>query len=200
MRVRTLLNPFKCLQRYEKKPWDTVFPTFNGQIDVEIGFGTGSFARQYALNNPGRNLVAFEIRKKLVTLAQERLATEGITNAHLLWGNGHYGLEDMFDDGSIDRLFIFHPDPWPKMRQIRRRLINEAFLTLAAKKLKVGGRLFLATDVPALWEYMQKVLTAVPTLVSCQDDLFWQTEYQTRWKEMSLEQNRSLFYGTFERR
>ncbi len=200
MRVRTLLNPFKCLTRHEKKPWSEVFPNFNGLLDVEIGFGSGSFAWTYGENNPTRHLVGFEIRHRLVTFAQDKVREKSLTNVHLLAGTGQFGLVDLFDDESIDRIFIFHPDPWFKKRQLRRRLINNDFVALAARKLKPSGQLLVATDVPDLWEYMNAILLASPNLTPVNNTAFWENEYQTRWKEMSEEKQRSLHYGTFEKK
>jgi tRNA (guanine-N7-)-methyltransferase len=200
VRVRTLLNPFKCLTRHEKKPWAEIFPNFNGLLDVEIGFGTGSFAWTYGENNPTRNLVGFEIRHKLVTFAQDKVREKGLTNVHLLPGTGQFGLIDLFENESIDRLFIFHPDPWFKPRQIRRRLVNPEFIALAATKLKPGGIIFLATDVPDLWEDMTHAVSTEPLLQAIENNLFWTTEYQTRWKEMSEEKQRNLHFGAFEKK
>lgn len=198
MRVRTLLNPFKCPQRFTSQDWNGLFPEFQGNLDVEIGFGTGSFIRHYAQANLERSIVGFEIRKKWVDFAQEKVNEQKITNAYLVWGNGHFGLEDMFQDQSIDRLFIFHPDPWEKHRHHKRRIISLEFLELAHKKLKPNHNLYLATDVPELWVDMLATIKTSEKFIQTSDDEFWTMHYQTRWKEMSLQHNRSLFYGTFQ--
>ncbi|GEM_PF-782744 len=198
MRVRTLLNPLSCPQRFSKQKWTEIFPNFTGTLDVEIGFGTGSFLDQYATANPTHALVGFEIRKKLVDWAQERITAQKLENVFLVWGNGTFGLHDMFEDKSIDRLFVFHPDPWPKRTHHKRRVLNQDFLTLAYTKLKHNGRLYVATDVPELWDFMLKNILISKKFTPIQDDYFWSTFYKTRWKEMSEEHNRSLFFGTFQ--
>lgn len=200
MRVRTLLNPLSCPQRFSKQKWAEIFPRFTGILDVEVGFGTGSFLDQYAAANPTHALVGFEIRKKLVDAAQELITASKLDNVFLVWGNASFGLQDMFEDNSIDRIFVFHPDPWPKRTHHKRRVINQEFLTLAQKKLKQNGFLYVATDVPELWEVMLKTIETSEKFVPVQDDYFWSTFYKTRWKEMSEEHNRSLFFGTFQAR
>ena len=200
MRVRTLLNPLSCPQRFLKQQWSEIFPHFADILDVEVGFGTGSFLDQYGQANPDHALVGFEIRKKLVDAAQERISAAKLENVFLVWGNGTFGLHDMFADNSIDRLFVFHPDPWPKRTHHKRRVINQDFLALAQTKLKKNGCLYLATDVPELWDFMFKTIIISEKFTVVQDDYFWSTFYKTRWKEMSEEHNRSLFYGTFQAR
>ena len=199
MRIRTLLNPFSCRQRYTKYIWQEQFPNFQGILDVEIGFGRGDFLERYAVLKPTHALVGFEIRKQLVTAAQERLWAKNIDNALLIWGNGQYGLEDLFDDGSINHLFIFHPDPWLKNGQRKRRLISPQFLQLAAHKLKPGGLMSLATDVPNVWQYMTQQVEASGHFTAVANDEFWLNDYHTRWKEISMDQQRNLFYTTFKR-
>lgn len=199
MRMRTLLNPFSCFQRHPKKSWDQIFPNFQNVLDVEMGCGTGSFMLTYAATHPDRCLVGFEIRKRLVECAQAKIEEQKLTNAHLLWANGQIALEDMFQDESIDRLFIFHPDPWPKLAHRKRRIITPAFLELVSRKLKPNGLMYLATDVPELWDYMFELINESKLFKVTEDNEFWQTVYQTRWKEMSLEQNRSISYATFKK-
>lgn len=199
MRIRTLLNPFSCRQRYTKYVWAEQFPNFQGILEVEVGFGRGDFIERYAALKPNHAMVGFEIRKQLVTAAQERLWAKKIDNALLIWGNGQYGLEDLFEDGSIDHLFVFHPDPWLKNGQRKRRIVSAEFLQLAAQKLKPGGLISLATDVPNVWQYMTQNIEESGKFTHFANDEFWLNDYQTRWKEMSLEQQRSLFYATFKR-
>jgi tRNA (guanine-N7-)-methyltransferase len=197
MRVRTLLNPFSCRQRFTKQEWLSVFPHFQQLLDVEIGCGNGGFLVRYAMEHPQRALVGFEIRKRWVEFAQEKIAENKLPNAHLICGNGHFGLEDMFEDNSINRLFIFHPDPWPKKQHYKRRIINQTFLELTYQKLKPEGCLYLATDVQDLWDYMMAFIDASQRFIKHEDEIFWSQIYQTRWQEMSLYHQRPLYYATF---
>lgn len=197
MRVRTLLNPFSCRQRFEKMPWQTIFPDAQEKLTAEIGFGTGSFLVHYGQRYPTHGIVGFEIRQRLVQQAQASIAAAKLTNVHPVEGNGQYGLEDMFEDASLDRIFIFHPDPWPKPRQQKRRVVTPAFIQLIERKLKPGGELFIATDVAELWDYMHEIVTTASQLTPASNEAFWEQDYKTRWQEMTQEQNRSRFYGTF---
>lgn len=198
MRMRTLRNPFNCLQKYTQQSWSEIFPNFCDILDVEVGFGTGSFLEMYAQAHPDRSVVGFEIRKQLVDSAQEKIQALTLQNVHLVLGNAQSCLADMFENNSIDRIFIFHPDPWPKRHHQKRRLVNDQFLEIIHQKLKQNGQMYLATDVPDLWNSMVTTIEASKKFKHFSKDSFWETLYQTRWKAYSLEHNRSLFYETFQ--
>jgi tRNA (guanine-N(7)-)-methyltransferase len=198
MRVRTLLNPFSCNQRYTRQAWTKLLPDHQGIIDVEIGFGNGQFLDFYAEQNPSRSVIGFEIRQRWVHFVQEKITKKRLVNVVAFRAHGQHALEDMFEDNSIDRIFIFHPDPWPRHGHRKRRIISQEFLDIAHTKLKFNGRLYIATDVPELWEYMKTVIIQHDRLKELTNDNLWETLYNTRWREMSVEHNRSLFFGTFQ--
>lgn len=197
MRIRTHLNPFHYTQRFEKKPLSNLFSHYHGITDVEMGFGYGDFMAHYAVLYPERCIVGFEINSKLAEFAQKTVQEKNIPNALPLWGNGLHGLHDMFEDHSIDRLFVFHPDPWFKNRHLKRRVVNPEFLISAHKKIKSGSCLYVATDVEQLWNAMLKTIQDSGLFVSTEDQDFWNNCYQTKWKERSLEKDKKLFFGTF---
>ncbi len=166
-------------------------------IDFEIGFGQESFILDYAQQNPTRLIVGAEVRKLAVELLHEKIAEQHITNVLALHGNGHMCLEDIFEDNSVDNIFIFHPDPWMKRRHNNRRVINDTLITLAHQKLKSTGKMYISTDVPSLWEYINGVINASNKFAISEDPVFWQEIYSTHWTDMCREQNRTIFYATF---
>lgn len=198
MKVRTLVNPFSCIQRFEKQDWNTVFHNFNGNLDVEVGCGSGSFLNHHALKNLDRSVVGFETRKRMAEQIEQKRALARIENARIFCGNAQFGIDDMFDDNTIDRIFIFHPDPWPKKTHHKRRLINTLFLDIIYKKLKSGGLVYISTDVAELWEFMNTTMLESGQFVAINDEEFWTTHYQTRWNDISKEQKRTITYGTFK--
>lgn len=198
MRIRTHTNPLSCTQHFEKLDAIKIFPTFSGKLDFEIGFGQSSFIRNHAKNHPDTLVVGIDVRKKTFEVMQERVATEGIPNIHLAFGNGSVCLNEMFADHSLDNIFIFHPDPWLKRRHLKRRLVSPALLLTAQQKLKVGGRVYVSTDVEPLWIEMLKTFEANPNFRQIEDDNFWTNYYQTRWDEIRKEKQRKTNFGTFE--
>ena len=197
MRIRTHTNPFSCTQQFKKLEPKKVFPSFQGKLDFEIGFGQSSFIKDYATHNQDRLVVGIEVRKKAADIMAEKIKQENINNVHIVHGNGTICLQDMFTDRSLDNIFIFHPDPWMKKRHYKRRLINNKFLEIAQKKLKLGGKIHVSTDVESLWEQIISEFSRSTNFVQQKHDTFWKTYYSTRWDDIVQEKNRKTFYSTF---
>ena len=183
--------------RFEKLEPHKIFSTFKDELDLEIGFGRSVFLRKYAEDNPQRFVVGVEVRKKAVEEMQGIIQAQKLENVHLVHGNGYLCLNDMFQDKSLDKIFIFHPDPWIKTRHLKRRLINDEFLLLAQKKLKKDGRIYLSTDAEFLWKEIIKTFDANGGFRQLQDSDFWQNYYSGRWDDISKEKGRKTFFATF---
>ncbi|MCP4481241.1 MAG: tRNA (guanosine(46)-N7)-methyltransferase TrmB [bacterium] len=182
----------------EKIAYEKIFPD-NKFLDFEIGFGRGVFAKNYAKFNPDRNLIAIEIRKPVVKYVKEELKDAGLKNLYLLHGKAEICLEDTLADASLDRVFLFHPDPWLKLRHHKRRVLQHNFLDLIFRKLKAGGRLYLSTDVENLWQNMSKTIKIHGEFMKVEDQEFWQEQYITYWHEYSKRSERPLFYAVFKK-
>lgn len=131
---------------------------------VEIGSGTGEATVQLAAADPGRDVLAVEVHTpgvgSLLRLAQEA----GLENVRVAEGDALVVLRDMLGPGSVDEVRVLFPDPWPKSRHVKRRLVSASFAELVAARLRPGGRLHVATDWPAYAEQVQAVLDATPGL------------------------------------
>ena len=193
-RVRTHTNPLNINHRFD----DVVLPENPVALDIEIGFGKGVFLNHWATQNPQHHVVGIEVRKQMVVLLEEKLTLNPCSNISIYHGNGQFFLEDVPEDNSVDRLFIFHPDPWFKKRHHKRRVITEPFIHLIAKKLKPQGKLYLSTDVEPLFIDMNDQLTNT-RLFKAVEDTFWQTMYKTHWGEFSKENNRATFKQAYQR-
>ncbi len=130
----------------------SVFPGAK-QVIAEIGFGMGEATVEIAKNFPETGFLAIDVHQpgigKLLAIIEE----EGISNIRVMDEDAHLILHRMIPDSSLDGVHLFFPDPWPKTRHHKRRIINENFIALIAAKLKVGGSIHMATDwVPyATW-------------------------------------------------
>jgi tRNA (guanine-N7-)-methyltransferase len=198
MRARTHSNPLNFYQRLEPLALSEVFPNFDGHIDIEIGTGMGLFLRRYAAGFPQRNIIGVEVRKKVADIVAERIQADGVTNVHMVYGTAERLIEDALPDGVIDRVFVFHPDPWFKKRHHNRRLIRPQFLSILVSKLAPGARLYISTDVTILWDAMIATLLAAGWKET-QDDVFWNTHYETNWQLYTESDQRSQHFGTFDR-
>ena len=130
----------------------TVFPDAK-QVVIEIGFGMGEATVEIAKSFPETGFLAVDVHQpgigKLLAVIEE----QGISNIRVMDDDAHLILQRMISDGSLDGVHLFFPDPWPKTRHHKRRIVNENFIALIAKKLKNGGSIHMATDwVPyATW-------------------------------------------------
>lgn len=194
MRVRTHTNPLNIRHRFDPNLLDNRNPSQS--LDLEIGFGRGVFLRYWAQQCPLSYVVGVEVRQQMVDILQSRVTDPIYDHVHLFHGNGIYFLEDAVQDGSVDRLFIFHPDPWFKKRHHKRRVVTDQYSQLLFQKLKPTGRLYVSTDVDLLWQDMREALVAT-SFKPLLDDDFWETHYQTHWHQFSLEDKRSVFFQTF---
>jgi tRNA (guanine-N(7)-)-methyltransferase len=200
MRIRINKNPFSNFHQYPKLEPKKVFPQFIGKIDYEIGFGLSTFLPQHAQTHPDRLVVGIEVLTRAVAQMKELCKEAHLENTYILPGNGATALKEIFDDASIDNIFIFHPTPWIKRRHLKRRVINNDFLLIAEKKLKPGGRIYVSTDVEEMWQQISLTFENNHNFTPIDDTNFWQNFYSTRWHKLSIEQNRQLFFGVFSKK
>lgn len=113
---------------------------------LEIGFGNGQSLIEQAARHPERNFIGIEVHRPGIGHCLLGIRRSGIENLRLIEHDALEVLERQFADGSLDRINLYFPDPWPKKRHHKRRIVNPPFLGLAARKLARGGTLHIATD------------------------------------------------------
>jgi len=134
-------------------------------VVMEIGFGNGEFLTHLATVHPEWNLIGVEIYLPGVAKAVARLEAAGVMErVRISQLPAQYVLRHQVAEGGLHGVYINHPDPWPKARHARRRLIQKDFARLLASRLAPGGFVKLATDRPDLAEWMREVLDAEPML------------------------------------
>ena len=105
-------------------------------LELELGCGDGSFTLQYALANPGRNIVALERLLGRITKLDRKGHRAGLKNLRLVRAEAAYVLEYLLPPGLLDAIHVYFPDPWPKKRHHKNRLISEPFPPLAKRLLR----------------------------------------------------------------
>lgn len=196
-RFRTHSNPFNYFQRLAPIDLRQALPSYNGSVEVEVGFGQGLFIEEYAHRHPSRQIIGIEVRTKVVEAVKERIQKTPLTNVHLIHGNGEIVIEDVLEDSSISRLFIFHPDPWFKKRHHNRRILSTRFLDAIHRKLQPGCRLYISTDVQSLFEEMKTLLESTPAWSAYDDAAFWEENYRTNWQLLSEKDHRNSHCATY---
>lgn len=131
---------------------------------LEIGSGTGTSTAAMAPREPDTNIIAVEIYRPGLAKLLGALVRGGIENVRMVRGDGVEVLNRMFPEGSLDGVRIFFPDPWPKARHHKRRIIQSGTLHLIATRLKPGGVLHVATDHAGYAEWIDELVEVEPLL------------------------------------
>jgi tRNA (guanine-N7-)-methyltransferase len=135
-------------------------------VVVEIGSGMGETTTRIAAEHPESDYVAIEVHAPGVGSLLRRVDEEGLTNVRVVQHDAFEVLRDMVPIGSLAGIHVFFPDPWPKKRHHKRRLVQPAFAELAASRLARGGRLHVATDWQEYADQILAVLSVVPGLTN----------------------------------
>jgi tRNA (guanine-N7-)-methyltransferase len=147
----------------QQEAWDRLWPVFgiensdqkinltklfpdSKRIIMEIGFGMGEATAQIAAADPTTGYLAVEVHRpgigKLLLLIEEG----ELKNLRTIEGDAFEVFEQMIVDSSLDGVHLFFPDPWPKARHFKRRIVNQEFIAAVAAKLKPGAFFHIATD------------------------------------------------------
>lgn len=138
-------------------------------VMLEIGSGMGEATAQLAATAPETNYLATEVYPPGLAQLLMRAEELGLTNLRLLRGDAVTLLAEHLAPDSLAGARIFFPDPWPKKRHHKRRLVQEPFVRLLASRLAAGATLHLATDLADYAEQMLSVCTAEPLLRNTHD-------------------------------
>ena len=113
---------------------------------LEIGSGMGEATVEMAAADPARDLVAVEVHTPGLGTLLRLVEAAGLDNVRVLEGDAREVLRDRVAPASLEEVRVFFPDPWPKARHAKRRLVSAEFAELVADRLRPGGRLHVATD------------------------------------------------------
>lgn len=131
---------------------------------LEIGYGDGEALVDVAVHEPGINFIGAEVYTAGVGHCLMRIEEEGLTNVRLCQEDAVELLKHHISDASLAEVRLFFPDPWPKKKHHKRRIVNAAFCELLCRKLVPGGQLHFATDWAPYAEWAIEVLEACPCL------------------------------------
>ncbi|WP_440222238.1 tRNA (guanosine(46)-N7)-methyltransferase TrmB [Dokdonella sp. MW10] len=132
-------------------------------VVVEIGFGNGEQLLHAAVHEADRNFIGIEVHSPGVGRLMNGLALAGVDNARVARHDAVEVLEREIAPGALDEVRIYFPDPWPKKRHHKRRLVQPAFVDLLASRVRAGGLLHLATDWEEYAQHMLEVVDASPS-------------------------------------
>lgn len=185
-RVTSFRSRRSTLSDAQQRTWDRLWPRMGTQartdgvapgpldtdawfgrtapVVLEIGSGTGTSTLAMAQAEPGVDVVAVEVYRRGLAQLLSAIDREDVTNIRLVRGDGVEVLEHMFGPGSLTGVRVFFPDPWPKARHHKRRLLQPDTVALIADRLRPGGILHAATDHPDYAEQIAEVGDGEPRL------------------------------------
>lgn len=185
------------------EPLTKLFPVPTDEVWLEIGFGGAEHFLWQAAHYPRVGLIGCEPFQEGVVKALAGAEEKSLVNIRL-WPDDARPLLDWLPDASISRAFILFPDPWPKKRQQKRRLINPALLAALGRSLQPGGSLRIATDID---DYARAILLSMRAT----SGFFWKARQasdwrirppdwpMTRYEAKALAAGRRCTYLTFQR-
>ena len=135
-----------CFLDVDEYPeWQSQFG--NSQpIKLEIGFGMGDFLIEMATREPHSNFVGIDFSQNGIRKIMARIKNLQLNNIRVVYGDVREKIPLLFENGELDTVYINFPDPWPRKRHFKRRLIKPALVKLIARKLAPAGHVYLATD------------------------------------------------------
>jgi tRNA (guanine-N7-)-methyltransferase len=156
---RTLL--LKLTSIIERLELEKIF-TEARPLEVELGSGDGSFLVNYAKLHPGRNFLGVERLLGRLRKLDRKALRAGLANLRGLRVESAYCLEYLLPPGSVTVLHVYFPDPWPKRKHRKNRLVNARFTEIARQSLAPGGVVYLRTDDEDYFSQMVKEFAANP--------------------------------------
>lgn len=142
-------------------------PHADRPLELEIGSGKGTFLVRRAAEATQTNILGIEYARAFWRYAADRCRRRGLVNVRIVNAEAAMFLRQYAPDGCFAVAHIYFPDPWPKKRHHKRRLIQEPFLRLLHRKLQPGGQARIATDHAEYFQWMREHLARVTDLFTC---------------------------------
>ena len=169
-------------------------------VEVEIGIGKGRFILAEAGRRPEVDFLGLEWSLKHLRIARDRALRLGIANIRFHRADARHVLADLIPDGTLQRVHVYCPDPWPKKRHHKRRLFNAEMARHLERVLVRGGYLNVSTDVKEYFDAIVEVVESVTGLRRAVDPLHPEAEAgQTNYETKYLAAGRAIHRVTWRR-
>lgn len=177
-----------------------VFDNVN-PVTIEIGFGMGAATAIIAQNNPEKNYLGLEVHRPGVGRLLNEIEDKNLSNLYIIEHDAIEVLEKMIPDDSVSAFHIFFPDPWPKKKHHKRRLVQRPRTDLLTKKLAPGGYIYMATDWEPYAEFALEELTLTKGLRNKYDGYAPHQEWrpETKFENKGLKADRKICELFFEK-
>lgn len=165
VRRKKLLDPAPFGKRLDELEKPLTSRSLFGEdlpLELEIGTGKGTFLLSESMRRPEVGFLGVEYARRYWLYAADRLRRSGCANARVVLADAGELVSDWLEDASLSGVHIYFPDPWPKTRHNKRRLVQPGFVSKLARKMKSAARLQIATDHREYFDQILAVLEASP--------------------------------------
>ena len=176
-------------------PWDAQFAV-SGPLHVEVGFGDGRYTVRRAQDAPGERFVGLEISSASLQRGLNNVRKRNLSNVKLLKVGAGFAVQQLFAPHTLASITVNFPDPWPKERHEKNRLLRANFFKLAASRLVSGGAVLLATDHPDYLAFSRTEAERTELFdleTQAPPAAVFETKYALKWKTLG----KPLFYQVF---
>jgi tRNA (guanine-N7-)-methyltransferase len=170
-------------------------------VEVEIGIGKGRFILAEAKLRPGVDFLGLEWSLKHLRIARDRALRLGLANIRFHRADARHVFADLIPDGTLQRVHVYCPDPWPKKRHHKRRLFNAEMARHLERVLAIGGHLNVSTDVKDYFDAIVEAVESATGLRRAVDPLYPEgvTTGQTNYESKYLAAGRVIHRATWRR-
>jgi len=165
---------------------------------IEVGFGDGHYLAHLARSHPEWNLLGVEVSLGSLWRAYRRVLRNEISNVRLFRGDARFIVRDVIAENTLSRIYVKFPDPWPRKKHRKRRLLRAPFFSLLSTRLEDGGVLSFTTDHAEYFDFAleeaestgyYQITTGEPPVAALE------TKYARKWREM----NKEIFHAEFKK-
>jgi tRNA (guanine-N7-)-methyltransferase len=183
-----------------KFDWDQRFEDSEAHI-IEIGFGMGDATRKVASEHPEWGILGIDVHKPGVGKLLWWIEQEKLNNLAIVEHDAVEVLTDMIPAGTVNGIHIWFPDPWPKKKHHKRRLIQQDFVDLLVNTLIPGGYIHIATDWEPYADYILEVLNNSDRLINCSNGWSPKPDYRpdTKFENRGIKEDRTIRDIIFEK-
>ncbi len=133
---------------------------------LEIGIGMGDALVEMAQNDPVGNYLGIDVHRPGLGSVMQKAHARGLKNLRVMSADAITVLQKNLPDASLEAVYLFFPDPWPKRRHHKRRIVNATFAKSIHRVLKPGGHFHMATDWEEYAQHMMDVMSAAPGFIN----------------------------------
>jgi len=175
--------------------WSSFFER-TAPLVLEVGFGDGRYLEHLSSAHPEWNLVGAEVSLGSVWRAYRRMKRCGAEHVLLYKGSGRFIVRDTMPEKSLHRVYVNFPDPWPRKKHLKNRLLQVPFFRTLSSRLETGGSLFLTTDHPEYFAFsvdQGKQSGCFEVIEGTPPPATLETKYARKW----LQQNKPIYHAEF---